>query len=228
MDSAYNWWDSLNKDMADLGCYCSQADPSVCSRHVNGEVTITSTYTDNMTRVSSSTEEADRAKEELERTYEMKDLGKAGLVLGIKIERNRKAGMLSISQRAYLEWVLEKYGMADCAPKTNLLPLSISLNKAQVPTTSKEHHFMADKLYCKVLGLIMYAQVTTCPDLFYMVSTLSKYSSNPSKPHWNALMHVLWYIKGMLHYKITYGGKDHINLAPVGYVNADYAGDIDT
>ena len=87
---------------------------------------------------------------------------------------------------------------------------------------------MADKPYCKALGSVMYAQVATHPDLSYAVSTLSKYSSNPGKPHWDALTYVLWYIKGTLHFKITYGDKGFMNLAPMGHVNADYAGDIDT
>ena len=29
MDSAYNWWDALNRDMSELGYCCSKADPSV-------------------------------------------------------------------------------------------------------------------------------------------------------------------------------------------------------
>jgi len=182
--------------MADLGYYRSKADPSVRSCHANGEITITSTYTDDTTGVSSSKEEADRAKEKLGRTYETKDLGEAGLVLGIKIERNREAGTLSISQHGYLERVLEKYGMMDCTPKATPLPLGLSLSKAQGPTTPKERHFMTNKPYREVLGSVMYAQVATCQDLSYAVSTLSKYSSNPGKPHWDALMHVLWYIKG--------------------------------
>jgi hypothetical protein len=38
-----------------------------------------------------------------------------------------------------------------------------------------------------------------------IITTLSKYTSNPGITHWQALMHVLRYIKKMLHYKITYG-----------------------
>ena len=74
----------------------------------------------------------------------------------------------------------------------------------------------------------MYAQIATRPDLSYAVSTLSKFASNPGKPHWIALMRVLCYIKGTLDFKITYGGEGHTDLAPVGYVDAYYAGDLDT
>jgi Reverse transcriptase (RNA-dependent DNA polymerase) len=54
MDGAYNWWETLDAEMSELGYYCSKADPSVRSRHANGNTTITSTYTDDTTGISSS------------------------------------------------------------------------------------------------------------------------------------------------------------------------------
>jgi hypothetical protein len=38
----------------------------------------------------------------------MKDLGEASYVLGIEIHRDRKNGVLGLSQKAYLEKVLKK------------------------------------------------------------------------------------------------------------------------
>ena len=55
---------------------------------------------------------------------------------------------------------------------------------------------------------------------------LSKFASNPGRVYWNALTHVLHYIGGTFNYKITYGGK-YKNLAPVGHVDINYAGDLD-
>ena len=65
MDGVYNWWETLDAEMLELGYYCSKADPSVHSQHANGNITITSTYTDDTTGISSSPEEAQRVKEEL-------------------------------------------------------------------------------------------------------------------------------------------------------------------
>jgi hypothetical protein len=216
----------LDKEMGELGYYCSKADPSVRSRHANGNITITSTYTDDTTGISSSREEAKRAKEELGWTYETKDLGDANLVLGIRIDRDRDIGTISISQRAYLERVLEHFGMTDCNPCTTPLPPGAILTKDQAPQTAEDRAVMADKPYRELLGSIMYAQIATRPDLSYAVSTLSKFASNPRKNHWNALTHVLRYIQGTLDYRITYGGK-YKDLAPIGYVDADYAGNLD-
>lgn len=173
MDGAYNWWETLDAEMSELGYYRSKADPSVRSRHADGNVTITSTYTDDTTGISSSCEEASRAKEELGWKYEVKDLGETNMILGIHVERDRSAGTISISQRAYLEQVLKHFGMSDCNSKTTPLPLGIVLSKDQGPKSQEERKRMADKLYLEVLGSIMYAQIGTQPDLSYAVSKLS-------------------------------------------------------
>jgi hypothetical protein len=118
--------------------------------------------------------------------------------------------------------------MSDCNSKSTPLPLGIALSKDQSPKSQEDRMFMADKPYREVLGSVMYAQIGTRPDLSYAVSTLSKYASDPGIAHWQALMHVLRYIKATLNYKITYGGNGLTNLRPIGWVDADYGGDIDS
>jgi hypothetical protein len=172
-------------------------------------------------------EGAIQAKGELGWKYETKDLGEANLVLGIRIDHDRSVGTISLSQEAYLKRVLARYGMTECASCSTPLPLGIELTKTQAPSMDEERHYMLDKPYREALGSVMYAQIATRPDLSYAVSTLSKFSSNPGKAHWLALMHVFQYIKGTLHFKIRYGGKE-TSLTPYGYVDADYGGDRDT
>ena len=46
----------------------------------------------------------------------MKDLGEASFVLGIEIHRDRRKGVLGLSQKAYLEKVLKKYNMDASKP----------------------------------------------------------------------------------------------------------------
>ena len=41
----------------------------------------------------------------------MKDLGKANFILGIKLWRDRKNKMLSLSQAGYIDKVLERFNM---------------------------------------------------------------------------------------------------------------------
>ena len=44
----------------------------------------------------------------------------------------------------------------------------------------------------------------TCPDIAYAVNKLSRFTSNPSKDHWKALVRVLRYIKYTKDYGLHY------------------------
>ena len=74
----------------------------------------------------------------------------------------------------------------------------------------------------------MWVQVATRPDLSFAVGLLARFQSDPSPMHWNALVHVLGYVKGTLDYKLTYSREFGNSLKPVVYMDADYGGDLDT
>jgi hypothetical protein len=44
----------------------------------------------------------------------MKDLGEASYILGIEIHRNRRKGVLELSQKSYIEKILKKFNMHKC------------------------------------------------------------------------------------------------------------------
>jgi len=165
-----------------------------------------------------------KAKEELRSSYEIKDLGEAKYILGIKIERTDD-GSIKLSQHAYSERVLERFGMAETKPcSTPLLP-GITLSIKDSPETQDEADEMKEILYREALGLLMWLQVATRLDLSYTVNLLSHFAHNPRQVHWNALKHALSYVKGTLDYGITYFRNS--SLRPFGYVDSDYAGDVD-
>ena len=48
--------------------------------------------------------------------------------------------------------------------------------------------------------------------------------ANPGKKHWSTVKRILRYIKGTSNAVLCYGGSD---FTVKGYVNSDYAGDLD-
>ena len=50
--------------------------------------------------------------------FDMKDLGNAFSVLGIEIHRDRTRGILGLSQKGYIERVLDRFNMKFCKPCT--------------------------------------------------------------------------------------------------------------
>nr|GEY97267.1 putative zinc finger, CCHC-type [Tanacetum cinerariifolium] len=51
----------------------------------------------------------------LSRNFDMKDLGEASYVIGIEIHRDRANGKLGLSQKAYIERVLNRFNMQHCS-----------------------------------------------------------------------------------------------------------------
>jgi len=226
MQGGYDFQSKMSGAYELLGYYKSLADPCVHSCLIQNEHIITSTYTDNIFGMSTTKEGVEKVKEEIEACFEIKDVGDLGYILGIRVEKDNATGVISLSQEAYLRCVLEWFGMLHCNVKSTPLPSGIILCESDSPKTDDDHHYLKDKPYREALGSCMWAQVATCPDIAYALSVLACFQANPGPAHWKAMLHLLAYLKGTLSYKITYhhGG----NLDPISYIDADYAGDLDT
>ena len=79
-----------------------------------------------------------------------------------------------------------------------------TLTSDMCPTTDVERDEMAGKPYVNLLGKIMYAQVRTRYDVSNVVKNLSRFQKNLGMMHWQALLHLLGYLKATAHYKLTY------------------------
>src|ERR1044072_5206600 len=71
---------------------------------------------DDILIASNNVEWVMRVKAELNKEFEIKDLGAASRILGIDIRRDRKQSRLCLSQEAYLRKILEKFGMSNSKP----------------------------------------------------------------------------------------------------------------
>jgi len=226
MQRGYDFQSEMLGAYKSLGYYKSLADPCVHSCLIQNERTITSTYTNDIFGASTMKEGAEKVKEEVEACFKIKDVGDLGYILGIQVEKDNTMGAISLSQEAYLCHVLERFGMLHCNVKSTPLPSGIILCESNSPKTDNNHRYMKDKPYCEALSSCMWAQGATHPNIAYALSILTRFQENPGPAHWKAMLHLLAYLKGTLSYKITYhhGG----NLDPISYIDADYAGDLDT
>nr|GEW36495.1 zinc finger, CCHC-type [Tanacetum cinerariifolium] len=60
--------------------------------------------------------------------------------------------------------------------------------------------------YSRAIGCLMYAMISTRPDITFAIGKLRRYTSNPSALHWQALDRVFRYLKGTMDYGLTYSG----------------------
>ncbi|KAL9268686.1 Retrovirus-related Pol polyprotein from transposon TNT 1-94-like protein, partial [Drosera capensis] len=161
-------------------------------------------------------------KKFLSSNFEMKDLGKASFVLGIHIHRERSRGILGLSQKSYIDKVLERFGMQNSKPGNTPVAKGDKFSLNQCPKGNLEIQEMQEVPYASAVGSLMYAQVCTRPDIAYIVGVLGRYLSNLGMDHWKAAKRMMRYLKRTKDHMLTYRRSDHLEI--VGYSDSDFAG----
>lgn len=69
--------------------------------------------------------------------------------------------------------------------------------------------------------------VCSRPDLAHALSVISRFMRNPGRPHWDASKWVLRYLKGTLNKGLLYSKCENFEDSIVGFVDSDYAADLD-
>ena len=132
-------------------------------------------YVDDILLVRNNVPMLQETKNSLERCFQMKDLGEAAFILGIKIYRDRSRRHIGLSQSAYLDKILKKFNMN--LSKKGFLPMKhgVLLSKTQCPMLADERRRMELIPYASAVGSIMYAMICTRPDISYALSVTSRY-----------------------------------------------------
>jgi hypothetical protein len=117
------WYQKMDQALQNLEFIRLYADPCIYVLRTSELVIFLSLYVDDLLLVSNSLKNLSHLKQQLSKKFEMKDLGEAHFVLGIQIERNRKARTLSICQQQYIKNVVERFNMSESKPVSTPLDL---------------------------------------------------------------------------------------------------------
>ena len=103
----------------------------------------------------------------------MKYLGDAYHILGMRITRDQKKGLLSLSQGEYVHKVLEHFSMQSGRSVNTPLPAYLKLSKDGCPKSDEDKATMAKVPYASARGSLMYAMVATRDQTLHMQWELS-------------------------------------------------------
>lgn len=220
------WHQKLHQVLTLLGFVKVKSDHSIWVYEKDGVRIIVPVFVDDLTLVSKSREAIQKLKVDLAKHIKIRDLGPTEFLLGVRVERDRAKRTIHLSQRQYAVDILKRYGLENCNPVKTPLP-SVTLSKSMCPSTDEEREEMRHIPYVHAVGSIMYLAVSTRPDLAHGVGVLGRFSSNPGMQHWQAVKHMLRYIKGTLDMKLTYAPTPNPELF-VTYSDSDHAGCPDT
>ncbi|GJS12170.1 zinc finger, CCHC-type containing protein, partial [Tanacetum coccineum] len=165
------WHQKFDKVVLSSGFLLNQSDKCIYNKFdSSGKYVIIYLYVDDMLIFGTDQNQVDKTKKFLSSKFSMKDMGEADVILGIKIKRENKR--IVITQSHYIEKVLKKFNREDCSMMcTPMDPI-----EKLMPNTGKP----VDQLeYSRAIGCLMYAMMSTRPDIAYSVGRLSRFTSNP-------------------------------------------------
>nr|KAJ0214839.1 hypothetical protein LSAT_V11C300117190 [Lactuca sativa] len=200
------WFETSTKTMASKVCdvvlsngfALNQADKCVYSKFdTSGKGVMICLYVDDMLIFGIDLEEVDKTKKFLSSSFDMKDMGEAEVILGIRIRKGNNG--ISIAQSHYIDKILKKFNFENCSPVRTPIDPSLKLlpNKGSLVSQLE---------YSRAIGCLMYAMISTRHDIAYAMGRLSRYSSNPSSHHWQVVSRVFKYLKETMNYGLTYSG----------------------
>ena len=219
--SSRNWYKEIDSWLKQYGMLPSTADPCVYTRIHGNQVLIIILYVDDLIIAGNNKKQINNFKTSISSKFKMKDLGTLKWILGMEVQRDRAKRIISINQTAYIDQVLQRFGMSNCKPVTTPAEGTIKrLSKADGGKTDKE--------YMALVGSLLYAAMITRPDIGYAVQALSRHLQSTGPEHVTAAKRVLRYLKGTRTLGIVYSPDQEQDLCYVGYSDADWGGDPDT
>jgi hypothetical protein len=209
------WHEKFDTTLTGAGFAVNEADRCVYYRHGGGQSVILCLYVDDILIFGTNIDIINEVKSFLSKSFDMKDLGEADVILNIKLIKEDSG--ITLSQSHYVEKVLSRFGFMDSKPTPTPYDPSVTLRKNK--------KIARDQLrYSQIIGSLMYLASATRPDISFAVCKLSRYMSNPGENHWHALERVLRYLKGTMSFGIHYSGHPAVLE---GYSDANWISDID-
>jgi hypothetical protein len=100
----------------------------------------------------------------------MKDLGSADVILNIKLIKSEDE--ITLNQSHYVEKILSRFGFEECKISPTPYDASIKLHKFEGEGKDQLR-------YSQIIGSLMYLAGAMRPEISYVVSKLSRFTSNP-------------------------------------------------
>ncbi|KAJ9555126.1 hypothetical protein OSB04_009740 [Centaurea solstitialis] len=221
-----SWNLHFDDRIKEFGFTKSEFEPCVYTKFSGSIVTFLVLYVDDILLIGNDVPTLQSVKSWLRKCFQMKDLGEAAYILGIKIYRNRSKRLIGLSQSTYIDKILKKFRMDES--KKGFIPMQhgIVLSKTQCPVSSQDQDKMKSVPYASAIGSIMYAMLCTRPDVAYSVSVTNRYQQNPGEPHWVAVKNILKYLRRTKEMFLVFGGTED-EISVTGYSDASFQTDRD-
>ena len=154
-----------------------EEDHCVYMKRFEGNFVILSLYVDGILLPGTSVKDVKTIKDWLSLNFEMKDMGEAEYILGVKIKRDRSKRMLSMSQKTYIVKIVERFNMRDCKPMDTPVVKGHHLSTNMCPKEESEVQRMKRVSYLSVIESLMYTVLCARLDICFVIGFVSRFQS---------------------------------------------------
>ncbi|KAL0414014.1 UNVERIFIED_CONTAM: Retrovirus-related Pol polyprotein from transposon TNT 1-94 [Sesamum radiatum] len=161
------WHEKFDRTMLSNGFKINECDKCVYVKSSHNSFIIVCLYVDDMLIMGSNRDVILTTKRMLTKHFDMKDMGLADVILGIKISKTSDG--LALSQSHYIENILKKFKAYDSPPAKTPVDLNLHLAKNKGESEGQIE-------YSRIIGSLMYIMNCTRPDIAYAVNKLSRFT----------------------------------------------------
>jgi hypothetical protein len=119
------WHEKFDTTLTSAGYVVSEADRCVYYRYGGGHFVILCLYVDDILIFGTNMDIVNEVKSFLSKSFDMKDLGEADVILNIKLIKEESG--ITLSQSHYVEKVLSHFGYMDNNPSPTPYDPSVTL-----------------------------------------------------------------------------------------------------
>nr|AAM74357.1 Putative retroelement [Oryza sativa Japonica Group] len=216
------WYNRLSEFLEGKGFIKNDDCPCLFMKRSEHGFCIISVYVDDL-NIIGTTQVIKEASSYLKTEFEMKELGKTTYCLGLQLEHTPEGVLLH--QYAYIQKILEKFNMKDSYPtRTPMVVRSLAVESDPFrPQENNEELLGPECPYLSAIGALMYLANGTRPDIAFAVNLLARFSSAPTKRHWNGVKQIFRYLRGTQDLGLFFRKNQDLTMA--GYADAGYLSD---
>ncbi|GKC15714.1 putative RNA-directed DNA polymerase [Tanacetum coccineum] len=181
-----NWYHKFTIFLSGLSFRQFKADHSLFIYETASITVVVLIYVDDVIITRNCLNKIQEIKKQLDKEFNVKDLGPLKYFLGIEVAKTSDG--LVLSHRKYTLDILKDSGKLGCKPSSFPIKQGLKLDKGE-----NEPSINASQ-YRHLIGRVLYLQATR-PDITYSVNVLSQFVADLKNNHLEAANRVLRYLK---------------------------------
>ncbi|MGH3053820.1 MAG: reverse transcriptase domain-containing protein [Gaiellaceae bacterium] len=209
-----NWWQDLSDWLLSTGFQASSVHPCLMWRKTNSHYLILLNYVNDMLYFSTDKQIETNFTTTLAQRFKVEFLGNAHWFLSLRINQLADYS-IRVDQSRYAKAITHRYTNTlnthlkptyDQPLPSDWVPSKTDCSATTDASIALEQHYNLDYRSCT--GALLYLNCTR-PDIVFAVMKLVKFNLNPGRPHFEALIHLLGYIRDHSLYGLQFYSNTH-------------------